>query len=385
MALVGWRQMVGYRRSCFAAVVVAAWTAPSSAEISFNVTLDDPTQQLAPWAASIQSHLVAAGAAWADELVGEASLEILVKPGSVARATGRSLTSAFFDVEDGKNVFEQGAAAEIRTGLDPNGAAFDIEIVLNPMYVADELWFDPDPTVRLAEVPTDRTDAMSVFLHELGHALAYNGWNDGKSNPAPNSFKSTWDCLLGFNGQLLVCNGPVVIDIWGSAPETTFCSRAHWGNAESVHAEVAPEGADDADLVQLDEQQRPVPLHRDGCCVPADAIGPDASRAAPPGEFLVDELMNGVVFIRGRRYWISWLDRAVLLEVGFVLGPNPKVCPGDADANRMVNFGDITTVLQRWLADYGVATGSGDANGDGVVTFADITSILHNWLVVCPN
>ncbi len=59
-------------------------------------------------------------------------------------------------------------------------------------------------------------------------------------------------------------------------------------------------------------------------------------------------------------------------------------CPGDANGDEVVNFGDITEVLNNWLADYSPATGPGDGNGDGVVDFGDITSALENWLGTCP-
>ena len=59
-------------------------------------------------------------------------------------------------------------------------------------------------------------------------------------------------------------------------------------------------------------------------------------------------------------------------------------CPGDANGDRIVSFGDITSVLSNWLVDYTPTTGPGDANGDGLVTFEDITEVLSNWLIPCP-
>lgn len=82
--------------------------------------------------------------------------------------------------------------------------------------------------------------------------------------------------------------------------------------------------------------------------------------------------------------------------------------PGDANADGVVNFSDITAVLTFWLFDYdgpGVqrpetaggdpfneptrggflypGSGPGDANCDGDVNFADITKVLENWLFSC--
>ncbi len=59
---------------------------------------------------------------------------------------------------------------------------------------------------------------------------------------------------------------------------------------------------------------------------------------------------------------------------------------GDADASGDVAFGDITSVLANWGADYleAAGTGLGDADVDGVVTFADITTVLANFGETCP-
>lgn len=62
----------------------------------------------------------------------------------------------------------------------------------------------------------------------------------------------------------------------------------------------------------------------------------------------------------------------------------PPPCDGDADGDFMVNFGDITSVLSHWGANYAPASGPGDANHDGVVDFGDITSALSYWGIACP-
>lgn len=72
----------------------------------------------------------------------------------------------------------------------------------------------------------------------------------------------------------------------------------------------------------------------------------------------------------------------ILLNQGCLVVPTP--CPGDADGNGMVNFGDITSVLTNWAAIY-PTTGPGDSNHDGVVNFSDITSTLTNWASACAS
>lgn len=60
-------------------------------------------------------------------------------------------------------------------------------------------------------------------------------------------------------------------------------------------------------------------------------------------------------------------------------------CPGNADGNLVVNFGDITAVLASFGTSYvpTPGTGPGDADLDGSVTFADITSVLANFGAAC--
>src|SRR6266550_3709499 len=74
---------------------------------------------------------------------------------------------------------------------DPTGP--DAQITLGDSYLRNELWFDPDPASRSATVPSNKTDAYNVFIHELGHAFAYNGWRDWTTGALPDNSMSTFD------------------------------------------------------------------------------------------------------------------------------------------------------------------------------------------------
>ena len=372
----------------------------TSGQIVFSVQFDDPGSILSPWQTQIESHILAAGALWAAELEGTASLEVIVMPGAVPRATGRSVTSSFVESAGGFNIFEQGAGAEIRTGFDPNGSTPDIEIVLGLNYLANELWFDPDPSMRNAVVPSNRTDAMSVFLHELGHALGYNGWINGTNGSFPGNFKSTFDRWVTFDGAVFLFTGPQAIIAWGVNPDITFGNPSHWGNS-----------------VFLDAKSRPFGIHRDSLLdSPAgksnttptgvgiqesglkDPIAPQPPlprqspasetrttlRHAPPskdafnkgGATLIDELMNGVVFFRGRRYFISELDRGTLEDVGLTL----ETCVADTNSDGIVNVTDLLALLAAWGPNPGHVA---DFNGDDIVNVTDLLALLAAW-GACP-
>jgi hypothetical protein len=67
-------------------------------------------------------------------------------------------------------------------------------------------------------------------------------------------------------------------------------------------------------------------------------------------------------------------------------GGPPGSCRGDADGqgDGLVNFADITAILENWGAAYAPGYGSGNANDDGVVNFTDITEVLTFWGATCP-
>lgn len=78
----------------------------------------------------------------------------------------------------------------------------------------------------------------------------------------------------------------------------------------------------------------------------------------------------------------DWCDPR-FLKIELVLPPAPP-CFGDADGNGVVNFGDITSVLANFGANYLPGTGAGDADLNGVVNFTDVTNVLANFGRVCP-
>lgn len=300
---------------------VADRAAATPGEIAYSVTFVDPTGALAGYESAITDHVLAAGGAWDAVTLGGASIEVFVEAAfDIPRATGRSVTTGFVGFIDGFNVFEQGMAHEVLTGVDPSGDDFDVEIRLAPDYVQNELWFDPDPFTRVEPVPIDRTDAMSVFLHELGHALAFNGWLDGETGELPGDFRSPWDARVEPIGDDFFFTGPNTTALLGGPAAVTFGNANHLGN--------------------------------------------DSPRA---GEELIPDLMNGVVFNRGERYDISPLDRAVLRDVGLAVVPD---APGDYDGDGLASPLDYDV----WSRAYGSGEALiADGDGDGVVTAADYT------------
>lgn len=290
----------------------------ANAAINFSVSFNDPNGDLTAAAALIESHVIAAGERWAGHLIGDADIEVVVRTNAaIPFAEGRSLTSSFVRNSGAYNVFEQGMAAEIRTGTDPNGATADVEIEINPAYVYDELWFDPDPHARVATVDINRTDAMSTFLHEFGHALGYSGWINGTTGGFPGDYQSTHDEWLRFEGDNFYFDGPEAMARYGGPVPMTFGNPSHVANF-----------------------------------------------APRPGEDLLLNVMNGLVFYRGSRYDIEPLNIAMLRDTGV-----PAIyLPGDYDVDGAVDADDYVA----WKNAYGsTAAPFVDGNRDGVVDAAD--------------
>lgn len=268
------------RRVALASFILIS-CAPANAAWQHSVT----------WAGAVpaSTHLVdgvysAFGAAlgmWTRFIAGGADIEVELEldlAGKVPRAAGNSVASGFVRHDGTYAIFEQGLAFEIRTGTDPNGSEPDVRIMLNPGYLEDELWFDPEPLMRTAQVPLDRTDAVSVFAHELGHAFGFNGWWDEPNGRLPQDYASTWDRSTAYDGAGHYFIGPEASALYGGPVPITLGNNWHVGNGTGL-------GAD-----------------------------------------LLDDLMNGVAFYRGTRYEVSPLDLAMLDDMGVTLAfvPEPR-------------------------------------------------------------
>lgn len=133
----------------------------------------------------ITAALQAAGAEWNRHLVGSGSLEVEVSMANIPTMDGTSVSSGFVRNNGTRDIFEQGAAFEIRKGTDPNGADPDIRIRIGTAYLTDQLWFDPNPQTRTDPIPANHIDAMSVFIHELGARLCLQRLDERDNRTAP--------------------------------------------------------------------------------------------------------------------------------------------------------------------------------------------------------
>jgi len=290
---------MGNRFFCVLVAILLLGSSLSASPI-FTVSFpDDPASPFSGYYSRITTNLLAAGSVWNQFIGGQSvSIDLQVRFDTLTpRATGGSAIPVFVSNNGTYNVFQQGAAAEIQSGSDPNGILPDGIITINPSYLTDELWFDPDPYSRLAPVPSNKTDAESVFIHELGHILGFNGYLDSTLGRAPSNFVSTYDQFVEFDGNFYF-TGPQAEAVYGGPVPLTFGNYAHLGNS-----------------------------------------------SPRPGSGLIPDLMNGVVFFEGTRYSPSALDVAVLADVGVPMSAVPE--PSSALLSALGLLGVVTLLRYR--------------------------------------
>lgn len=241
------------------------------AAVSLHISFTDPDRIWGAYYPAISSNLRAAAHDWGQYFTGNASLEVdvvfVAEPHF--RTCGASRASQPVTLPDGRIVFEQATATELRTGTDPNGSAPDIRLEIGSNYLTQVLWFDPDPTERSAPLPGDRVDAISVFLHELGHALGFNGWMNPYDGTCAEGQTSTFDRWVKYDGTNFFFHGPQAMANYGGPVPITFGNAFHVAN--------------------------------------------DAPR---PGRELASDVMNGLMHAGGQRYYISRLNLGMLADAG---------------------------------------------------------------------
>ena len=208
---------------------------------------------------------------WGAVLAGNANLTVqieLLNATSSGRAQGGWGSGTNIGRLDGVNVIVGAPAYELQTGRDVT-STYDVLLQFSMDYLLNELFLDPTPATR-DDIPSDRTDGLSVLLHEIGHALGFIGYYNTANN-TQGSFATPYDLRrLDIAGEDYF-RGPNVAALLGGDLELTDGNYAHYGNSNAY-----PGNTDDP---------------RTG-------------------------LMNGVVFYRGWAYSIGDLDLAVLADTG---------------------------------------------------------------------
>ena len=209
---------------------------------------------------------------WSAVLAGDADLSVrieLLDDTTSGRAQGGWGNGTNIGQVDGVNLIIGAPSRELQTGENVPDRDYDVLLQFSQDYLLNELFLDSTPGTR-DDLPEDRTDGLSVLLHEIGHALGMIGYYDTNTNTQGN-FASAYDLRrIDIDGEDYF-SGPNVLRVLGEELELTHGNYAHYGNSNAF-----PGGSPD-------------PL-----------LG----------------LMNGVVFYRGYAYEIGELDLAIMADLG---------------------------------------------------------------------
>jgi hypothetical protein len=208
-------------------------------EIKFVASFDASVNS--SYRAGLSACIAKAGALWNQLLTVpfDVTLEVLVSyDSSISTANCRSTTTVKRD--SANNSYELSAAHEIRTGVDPNGSAVDIEINFGTSLTDGTYWFDPDPSQRTAAIPSGKIDVLSTCTHELGHAIAFSGVMNPSTGQLPG-YSFLYDDHLTLMGGYYYFTGVEAEAAYGSEVPLNKQIVDHLGN-------VSPAPGSDLDL-----------------------------------------------------------------------------------------------------------------------------------------
>lgn len=167
--------------------------------MAFNSTITLVDTANHSYDAALLANAYAAAAVWSQNLYGLGTIDIQVtiaNTTSIGTANGSPATSVFIGKDGSTSIYRGGAEHELLTGVDPNGSAPDIVIAVDPAFIDKFLFIDPDPAHPSA-LPANKTSAIQILEHEIGHGLGIAGFRDNAG--ALNGYESPWDKLVQVN------------------------------------------------------------------------------------------------------------------------------------------------------------------------------------------
>ncbi|MRV70130.1 DUF4214 domain-containing protein [Duganella sp. FT92W] len=166
------------------------------------------------------------------------------------------------------------AARELGGGANQNAGSADLTIYVDPTSTYfQSLSFDTNPYLASRNVPSNMTDGQTVLLHEIMHGLGFGSYRNFSTGAYGGSTRTLLDKYTVQSGASYLLASPTFA-LYGVKPvEITSTSvsqnYAHLANLNNVT------------------------------------------------NGYVDDLMNGLYFYLGNRYYMSQLDLMVLRDLGF--------------------------------------------------------------------
>lgn len=238
----------------------------------YEIQISDPYNAFMGKQSELKANVKGAIEQWNSELVMRGTLRVLVQPTDDPSVSleAASVSNTFIGYHNGIPVYEEGAAHLIRTGINLDCSQPDLIITINAEYFRSEVWIDPMPLARLAAVPMDKVDLVSLLTHELGHAFGFLGFIDATTGLTNPNYLSVFDQFIKK-------------DAAGNVYFTGANAKAEYGSR--------------------------VPL------TPGNYYHYGTSRTPA----LFTSLMNGLVIYYGTRYSVGALDLAIMRDLGQTL------------------------------------------------------------------
>ncbi|MEM6751155.1 MAG: matrixin family metalloprotease, partial [Planctomycetota bacterium] len=194
--------------------------------------------------------------------------------------------------------------------------------------------------------PFDEVDFYSIAMHEVGHALGLGAsWNQWLADPGLTLY-SGQNAIDSWNDQ--VGGSVTTLELQGANP--------HW----------------------LDGRYT-APIFTPGEPNLVGTVG------TAPGVWQ-DLLMEPIANFTGslRRFELTNMDVAALVDVGWSVLAAAVALPGDANGDGVVDLLDFDVLAQNFGSSTGNGAVDGDFNGDGVVDLLDFDVLAQNFGATSP-
>ncbi|HEY3392709.1 MAG TPA: hypothetical protein VGK58_08375 [Lacipirellulaceae bacterium] len=331
-------------------IVVFVLASESLAGLSFDFRyIDDSTGTFASrgWLDSnslFQRNIAAAASLWGAHFASDETIIIRVDPMSFAARAGGTFTlgRSLYMNPQGQKVWEAGPLTRILTGNNPGEEDFGYDILLgfDAPYVENNYWFDPQPELRIAPVPSNKGDFLSVALHELGHGFGMAGFRDFPTGELNGANITQMDELSYFGGNgdpigpggqrnAMYFDGETAARLFGRDLPLTHKPPGHPLHSQNYY-------------------------HLSAC----DSGAPDG---------LQGTLMNGCAVPHGERLHISPFDLAVYADMGYPMANlfGDFNNDGDVDAadyvvwRKLLGTAYTTAYYNIWRSSFGSTTARG--------------------------
>lgn len=184
----------------------------------------------------IEVNLQRAGAIWDSVLARALPFNVTIEVTSEAGYADATSEPTWGSYRGSSN--ELSASYALRTGqLDTS--LDHIQIRINESEMRNSAFFDPTPWTD-GDTPSDKVDFTYVMLHEVGHALGFNGYTDWQSYTV-GEYTTPFDMLISVSGGVPYFVGENAIAYLGRPVPLTVGNVFHIGNEAPLPGSELPE------------------------------------------------------------------------------------------------------------------------------------------------